>query len=102
MPERIKAHTRIDLAVDQRLLDILCCPATRQPLALASERDLEAINAAIRAGSVDTISDARCSTPLASALITRDRKLIYPVEDGIPVLLPERAISANAITDFPA
>lgn len=89
-------------AVDQRLLDILCCPATRQPLTLASERDLDAINAAIRTGSASTVADASAPTRIEAALVTRDRRLIYPIEDGIPVLLPERAISANSITDFPA
>ena len=35
------------------------------------------------------------------ALVTRDRKLVYRVEDGIPVLLSEEAISTLQLPDFP-
>ena len=35
-------------------------------------------------------------------LITRDRKLVYRIDDGIPVLLQDESISSAHVTDFPA
>lgn len=78
--------------MDRKLLDILACPATRQPLALLDAAGLEAINRAIAAGAVRRADGAAQSEPLREALITRDRKLVYRIDDGIPVLLIEEGI----------
>ncbi len=37
----------------------------------------------------------------AAGLITRDGRTIYRVEDDIPVMLPDEAIAAAQIDDFP-
>lgn len=87
--------------MDRRLLDILCCPATRQPLAPLASRELAAINDAIRAGSLRRADGGLLSDVLSAGLLTRDRKLVYRIEDGIPVLLAEEAISTSQVTDFP-
>ena len=34
--------------------------------------------------------------------MTRDRKTIYRIDDGIPVLLAEEAIAAGQVPDFPS
>ena len=36
--------------MDRKLLDILCCPTTKQPLALLNKAELAALNQAIAAG----------------------------------------------------
>jgi uncharacterized protein YbaR (Trm112 family) len=38
--------------------------------------------------------------PLQEALITEDSKVIYPVKDGIPILLEERGIGTTQLQDF--
>jgi len=38
---------------------------------------------------------------LREALVTRDRKLAYRIDDGIPVLLVEEAIALGQVPDFP-
>ena len=38
--------------MDRKLLDLLCSPDTRQPLAVLEPRGLEALNRAIAAGQV--------------------------------------------------
>ena len=38
--------------MDRKLLDILCCPTSRQPLALLTAAELEAINRAVAAGGI--------------------------------------------------
>ena len=88
--------------MDKKLLDILVCPATRQPLALLDKAALDAVNRAIAAGGVVRGDDSLQSEPLREALITRDRKAVYRVDDGIPVLLAEEGIATSQIADFPA
>lgn len=87
--------------MDRKLLDILCCPTTRQPLALLESRGIEALNAAIASGAVNRADDSAQTEALREALITRDRKTVYRVDDGIPVLLAEEAIATAQIADFP-
>ena len=87
--------------MDRKLLDILACPATRQPLAMLDKAGLEALNRAIAAGGVRRIDDASQAASLREALVTRDHKLVYRVDDGIPVLLVEEAIATSQVPDFP-
>ncbi|MBS0456133.1 MAG: Trm112 family protein [Proteobacteria bacterium] len=87
--------------MDRRLLDILCCPSTRQPLAMLQAHELEAINRAVAVGSLRCADGSAQAEPLREGLITRDRKLVYRIADGIPVLLADEAISCAQITDFP-
>ena len=88
--------------MDRKLLDILCCPTTRQSLALLDSQALDALNRAIGTGGVKHADDSVQAEPLREALLTRDRKTIYRVDDGIPVLLAEEAIATSQIEGFPA
>ena len=83
------------------LMDILACPATRQPLAVLESRGLDALNAAILAGGVHRVDGTPQADPLREALVTRDRKLAYRVDDGIPVLLVEEGIATGQVAGFP-
>ncbi|HTA64762.1 MAG TPA: Trm112 family protein [Xanthomonadaceae bacterium] len=88
--------------MDRRLLEILCCPSTRQPLAMLQSHEIEAINRAAAAGSLRRADGSTQAEPFREGLITRDRKLFYRIDDGIPVLLADESISSVQITDFPA
>lgn len=88
--------------MDRKLLDILCCPSTRQPLSLLDSQGLDALNHAIAQGGLKRADDSVQSEPLREALLTRDRKTVYRVDDGIPVLLAEEAIATAQIDNFPA
>jgi uncharacterized protein YbaR (Trm112 family) len=87
--------------VDRRLLEILACPATRQPLAMLDARGLAALNGAIAAGGIQRADGSPQQAPVKEALVTRDRKLAYRIDDGIPVLLADEAIALGQIPDFP-
>lgn len=86
--------------MDRKLLDILVCPASRQPLALLDKAGLEALNRAIAGGGVLRIDDSPQAEPLREALVTHDRKTLYRVDDGIPVLLVEEAIATAQVPGF--
>ena len=66
------------------LLELLRCPQTRQTLALADPETLAAVNTRMTGSEHGT---------LEAALIRADGAVLYPVRDGIPVLLAEQAIS---------
>lgn len=87
--------------MDRKLLDILCCPATKQPLALLNKAELRALNDAIAAGGLKRADGSGQSEPIKEGLITRDHQTIYRVEDGIPVLLTDEGIATALIADFP-
>lgn len=53
--------------MDRKLLDLLVCPATRQPLALLDKPGLEALNRAIAAGSVQRADDTPQTEPVREA-----------------------------------
>ena len=88
-------------AMDRKLLDILVCPSTRQPLSMLEPAGLDALNRAIAAGSASHADDSRPGGPLREALVTRDRKTVYRVDDGIPVLLADEAIATAQVDGFP-
>ncbi len=82
--------------MDKKLLDILVCPATRQPLALLDGERLKALNATIvQSGAL--FGEHRQTDALREALVTRDGKRIYRIDDGIPVLLPDEALDAGSL-----
>ena len=86
--------------MDRKLLDILACPATRQPLSLLDRAGLDAINQVIAAGGVLRADETPQAEPLREALVTRDRRLVYRIDDGIPVLLAEEAIATGQVPGF--
>jgi uncharacterized protein YbaR (Trm112 family) len=79
--------------MDKRLLDIICCPVTHLPLELLDAERLTQLNGAITGGGVRNHGDQPVSDTLTAALVTRDGRLVYPVRDGIPILLEEECIA---------
>ena len=88
--------------MDRKLLDLLCSPDTRQPLSLLDAGGLEALNRAIAAGGVVRADGNPQTAPLREALITRDRRQVFRIDDGIPVLLAEEAIPTAGIAELAA
>jgi len=78
--------------MDKRLLDIMCCPVTKLPLQLLGSEQLATLNTAISAGQVRNHGAEPLPATLTEALVTRNGRLVYPIRDGIPVLLEEESI----------
>ena len=70
----------------KEFLDLLCCPETGQALQLAPQDLIERLEAKRRSGTLQNRAGA-VPDPFASALVTMDGSRIYPIRDGIPVLL---------------
>ena len=83
--------------MDKRLLSILCCPVTHKGLTLARPELLKKINMAISDGKLVNRDGAELSGSLDEALITDDGKIMYPVDDGIPVLLEGESVGLNQL-----
>lgn len=80
------------MSVDPKLLDIICCPVTRLPMEVMPEATLREVNRRIRDAKLVRRDGTVLAEELLEALITRDGKLAYPVDDGIPVLLEDHGI----------
>lgn len=78
--------------IDPDFLGMLVCPATRKPLRLASAGELAAVNQAIGSGRAKNRGGAAVTVPWAAALATVDGAVVYPIQDGIPILLTAEAI----------
>lgn len=81
--------------MDPRLLEILRCPVTHLPLRPLSAPEQQRLREAIAAGGVENAGGRPVTGAPTDALVTRDGARIYPLDDGIPVLLADEAILAG-------
>ena len=84
------------MPVDPELLEILVCPETRQPVTPADAALLTRLNAEIAAGSLRNRGGDSVREPLKEGLLREDGRILYPVDDGIPVMLVEESIEIEA------
>lgn len=85
--------------IEQRLLSILHCPVTRKGLAPAKAATLKSVNAAIAAGELSNRDGQALLAPLEEALLTDDGKVLYPVANGIPVLLAGESVNMEQLAE---
>lgn len=88
------------MPVDRKLLEILCCPVSKTPLTVLGQEKLDKLNNTINSGEALYVDGAKVELPLQEGLITEDGKVIYPVQDDIPVLLEEKGIGTTQFQDF--
>ena len=80
------------MSVSPDLLEILICPETQQPVAPAAPDVLARVNAEISAGRLRNRGGELVEKPIAEALLREDGRVLYPVDDGIPVMLIEESV----------
>ena len=76
--------------IDQELLD-------KTPIKLAEASLIEEINRRIEAGSLKNRAGNAVEKKIDGGLIREDGKYLYPIEDEIPIMLIDEAISLDGI-----
>ena len=69
---------------------------------MLSRLQLDVLNRAVRDGQLQTTAGNPVTAELVAGLISVDGKVMYRIDDGIPVLLADEAIGTTQLHDFPA
>ena len=83
--------------LNPELLALLVCPETHQDLALANPDEIARINSAIGQGLVRNAGGEAVQQPVEAALIRTDRRVAYPIRDGIPVMLVTEGLDLRPV-----
>jgi uncharacterized protein YbaR (Trm112 family) len=83
------------MPVSQELLEILVCPETKQRVSVAADDIISQLNTRIDAGDLRNRGGDPVSQPVSEGLLREDGKILYIVDDGIPVMLVEESIELS-------
>lgn len=78
--------------LEPKLLEILCCPKTHQALHQAEPSLIAKINSLIETKSLRDQSGTTVQMKIEGGLVREDQQCLFPVRQGIPVLLIEQSI----------
>ena len=78
--------------IDRYLLDILACPENKTPVKLADQSLIDAINRAMEKGEVEKRDGQKVEQPIDGGLVREDGLYLYPIREGIPIMLIDEAI----------
>ena len=73
-------------------VELLVCPQDHTPLHLADAALIERLNQSIARGELKNTAGQTIARPLVGGLLRADGRLLYPIVDEIPILLPDEAI----------
>lgn len=79
------------------ITDILVCPESHQKLHEAPDSLIAELNKLVAAKELKNRSGHVIKDVMESGLVREDRKLFYPVRDGIPVMLLDEAVVLEAL-----
>jgi uncharacterized protein YbaR (Trm112 family) len=83
--------------LDKDLLAILCCPETKQSVTVAESALVDKLNAAVARGELKNKGKKPVSEQMDGGLIRADEKILYPIREGIPVMLIEEGIPLDQV-----
>lgn len=83
--------------IDKDLLDILVCPKSHKPLRLAEDPLVAKLNQAVSEKKLRNVGGQAVESTLQGGLVCDDEQLVYPIVDGIPVLLADEAIPLDQV-----
>ncbi len=85
------------MPVDSKLLEILRCPVTKQPLSIVDAEKLAHINEQVSAGLVQYADGSKVEKRLEEALITENGSFAYRIDEDIPIMLQNLSIPMSEI-----
>jgi len=88
------------MPVDRKLLEILRCPVTKQPVSPLGKDKLASLNKAIHDQEVQYQDGSTINTPVEEALITENGRTIYRVDEDIPIMLEDQSIPTEQLQGF--
>jgi uncharacterized protein YbaR (Trm112 family) len=83
------------MPIDSELLDILVCPETRQPVTLAPAETITQLNTQIESGRLRNRGGERIEQPIVEGLLRADGRILYIIDDSIPIMLVDQAIDLS-------
>jgi len=83
------------MPIDKELLEILVCPDSRQPVKLASKAVLEGLNAEIDAARLRNRGGDVVEKRIEEGLVREDGKILYIIDDSIPIMLIDQSIELS-------
>jgi len=83
------------MPIDNELLEILVCPESQQPVALASEQLLQRLNSEIDAGRLRSRGGDTIEKRIEEGLLREDGQILYVIEDSIPIMLIDQSIKVD-------
>lgn len=78
--------------MDKEMINILCCPESKQEVSLAEKSLIDSINQKIERKEIKNRAGEIVAEKIDKGLIRVDKKYLYPVRDDIPVMLIDEAI----------
>ncbi len=85
--------------IEKELLDILVCPKSHKPLTLAEQSLVAGLNEKIAAKTLTNAAGRSVESEMQGGLVCEDEGLLYPIIDGIPVMLVDEAIPIGQMTN---
>ena len=78
--------------ISNDLLEILCCPETKENVTLIDSSLIDKINQRITAGGIKNRAGQPVSEKIDGGLLRKDGKYLYPIREDIPIMLIDEAL----------
>jgi uncharacterized protein len=83
--------------IDPQLLAFLVCPETRTPLHVAEAGLIAHVNELAAQGRLENRRGQVLENPIDGGLVRADGRLLFPIVDGIPLMLIDEAIPLDDV-----
>jgi len=83
------------MPINEALLKILVCPEDKTPVTYAAPEVLTRINSAAARGELKNRKGEAVTQAFKEALVRADGRVLYPIIDGIPVMIIDEGIDVS-------